>query len=93
MALDYIQGLAGVAAMEMSDTGSCPSVRQRIHVIIMNAHLPDLLESFLFLFFLIGHAPMEGSGLSKGVLYEKSTLLVSNQSGHFKSPNAFLISF
>lgn len=51
MALDYIQGLAGVAAMEMSDTGSCPSVRQRIHVIIMNAHLPDLLESFFYLFF------------------------------------------
>lgn len=91
MALDYIQGLAGVAAMEMSDTGSCPSVRQRIHVIIMNTHLPDLLESFFF--FLIGHAPVEGSGLSKGVLYEKSTLLVSNQSGHFKSPNVFLISF
>lgn len=92
MALDYFQGLAGVAAMEMSDTGSCPSVHQRIHVIIMNAHLPDLLESFFF-FFLIEHAPVEGSGLSKGVLYEKSTLLVSNQSGHFKSPNAFLISF
>lgn len=64
MALDYIQGLAGVAAVEMSDTGRCRSLCQWIHLIIMTAHLPDLRESSFFS--VIEHTPVEGSGLSDG---------------------------
>lgn len=58
MALDYVQGLAGAAAVEMSDTGSCRSVCQWIHLVIMTADLPAQ-----FLFSLIEHSPLEGSGL------------------------------
>lgn len=69
MALDYIQGLAQVGAMEMSDTGNCPSVRSWIHVIIMNAHLPDLQSRvFFFSFLSYWTRSSGGSGVSERVL-------------------------
>lgn len=53
MALDYIQGLAQVGAMEMSDTGNCPSVRSWTHVIIMNAHFSFLLDTLQWRFWCV----------------------------------------
>ena len=58
MVLDYIQGLAQVSAMEMSDTETASLCAHGywIHVMIVNKHLPDLQEKVFF-----GQTPPERS--------------------------------
>lgn len=46
MALDYIQGLAQVSAMEMSDTGTASLCSWLLDTCYNHEYLPDLQERF-----------------------------------------------